>query len=69
VNIGSPKCSGRICLDNRSKCEDRYAPFITSAEKEAEGWLYSEEDEDATKSAYVEKLDVLKVLGDPIAFR
>lgn len=37
--------------------------------QEAEDWLYSEEGEDATKSAYVSKLDVLKALGDPIAHR
>lgn len=35
----------------------------------AEDWLYSEEGEDAKKSAYVEKLDGLKKLGDPVAFR
>lgn len=37
--------------------------------QEAEDWLYSEEGEDATKSAYVEKLDALKVVGDPIVAR
>ena len=37
--------------------------------QQAEDWLYSEEGEDATKSVYVEKLDSLKVLGDPITFR
>ena len=37
--------------------------------QEAEDWLYSEEGEDATKSAYVGKLDGLKALGDPITNR
>lgn len=36
---------------------------------EAESWLYTEEGEEATKSAYVERLDALKALGDPVAFR
>lgn len=63
--------------DTRGKLDDRYAPFVQSAEKEkllvalqeAEDWLYSEEGEDATKSAYVAKLDALKALGDPITNR
>lgn len=61
----------------RGKLDDRYAPYVAPAEKEnliallskAEDWLYSEEGEDATKSAYVAQLDTLKALGDPIAFR
>jgi len=61
----------------RSKLDDRYAPYVVAQEKEqllalltkAEEWLYSEEGEDATKSAYTEKLDSLKAQGDPIAFR
>ena len=63
--------------DTRGKLDDRYATFVQPAEKdkllvalqEAEDWLYSEEGEDATKSAYVAKLDALKVLGDPITNR
>ncbi|KAJ7232076.1 heat shock protein 70 family [Mycena rebaudengoi] len=63
--------------DTRGKLDERYAPFVQAAEKskllvglqEAEDWLYTEEGEDATKSAYVERLDSLKVLGDPITFR
>jgi len=63
--------------DERSKLEDRYAPFVQPAEKEkilaaltsAEDWLYSEEGEDAKKSAYVEKLDGLLKLGNPITNR
>ena len=35
----------------------------------AEDRLYTEEGEEATKSAYVSRLDALKVLGDPITFR
>lgn len=31
--------------------------------------MYTEEGEDATKSAYVTRLDGLKALGDPITFR
>ncbi|KAF9234292.1 heat shock protein 70 family [Melanogaster broomeanus] len=37
--------------------------------QEGEDWLYSEEREDATKSAYVGKLASLKAVGDPIAAR
>jgi heat shock protein 4 len=63
--------------DMRSKLEGRYATFVQTKEKEAllsglqdaEDWLYSEEGEDATKSAYVQKLDALKVMGDPIVLR
>ncbi|KAG6855608.1 hypothetical protein H0H87_000283 [Tephrocybe sp. NHM501043] len=63
--------------DTRGKLDDRYAHYVQASEKEkllvslqeAEDWLYSEEGEDATKSAYVSRLDALKVLGDPITFR
>ncbi|KIJ60075.1 hypothetical protein HYDPIDRAFT_32650 [Hydnomerulius pinastri MD-312] len=63
--------------DTRGKLDDRYASYVQSSEKskllsmlqEAEDWLYSEEGEDATKSAYVSKLDGLKVVGDPIVAR
>ncbi|KAH9956866.1 heat shock protein 70 family [Russula dissimulans] len=63
--------------DTRSKLEDRYAPFVQPQEKEAllaelskdEEWLYSEEGEDATKSAYVSRLDAAKNLGDLITTR
>ncbi|KAI0305485.1 heat shock protein 70 family [Multifurca ochricompacta] len=63
--------------DMRSKLDDRYAPFVQSLEKEAllaelskdEDWLYSEEGEDATKSAYVTRIDAAKKLGDPITTR
>ncbi|KAG1763433.1 heat shock protein 70 family [Suillus placidus] len=60
--------------DMRAKLDERYSAFAQAAEKEklngmfqeAEDWLYSDEGEDATKSAYVAKLDALKAVGDPI---
>lgn len=63
--------------DMRGKLDGRYAAFVQQSEKDsllsglqdAEDWLYSEEGEDATKSAYVAKLDALKKTGDAIAFR
>ena len=61
----------------RSKLDSRYAPYAQAAEKEkllaalseAEEWLYTEEGEDALKSAYVTRLDALHTLGNPIARR
>jgi heat shock protein 4 len=61
----------------RGKLDGRYTAFVQASEKEsllaglqeAEDWLYSEEGEDATKSAYVQKLDALKGTGDPIVLR
>ncbi|PWN47096.1 putative heat shock protein Hsp88 [Violaceomyces palustris] len=63
--------------DQRSKLDDRYRPYVQAEEKEKylallneqEEWLYSEEGEDATKSAYVERLEALNKLGKPIQFR
>jgi heat shock protein 4 len=63
--------------DTRGKPDDKYAPYVKAEEKqklltvlsEAEDWLYTGEGEDAIKSAYVSRLDALKVLGDPITFR
>jgi len=63
--------------DTRGKLEDRYALYVQPSEKEkllvalqeGEDWLYTEEGEDASKSAYVTRLDALKVLGDPITTR
>jgi len=63
--------------DTRAKLDDRYASFVQPEEKqklllalsEAENWLYSDEGEDATKSAYVDRLDTLKAIGDPISSR
>lgn len=53
----------------------QYGAFISSAEREkfdsdllkAEDWLY--DTFDATKVQYIEKLDELKKLGDPVVFR
>src|SRR5712691_4723865 len=61
----------------RSKLEDRYAHFVQPQEKDSllaelskdEDWLYSEEGEDATKSAYVSRIEAAKKLGDPITTR
>lgn len=61
----------------RSKVEDRLAAYVQPDEKqkllaalqEAEDWLYSEEGEDATKSAYVERLSRLTAIGGPISER
>lgn len=61
----------------RSKLDGKYSQYAQAAEKEkllaalseAEDWLYSEEGEDALKSAYVSRLDALHALGNPIAAR
>jgi heat shock protein 4 len=61
----------------RGKLDERYVQFVQPEEKEkllvalqeAEDWLYTDEGEDATKSAYVARLDALKLLGDPITMR
>jgi len=63
--------------DMRSKLEGKYLPYVqpTEAEKlkaalnEMEEWLYTEEGEDATKSAYVTRIDAVHALGDPVARR
>lgn len=63
--------------DMRGKLDERLAPFVLPDEKakilelaqKAEDWLYSEEGEDASKSAYVERLDGLHALGDPVTNR
>ncbi|EOQ99889.1 hypothetical protein E3P92_02074 [Wallemia ichthyophaga] len=63
--------------DQRNKLDDRHAAYATPEEKEtfkkalgeAEDWLYTDEGEDAQKSAYVSRLDSLKKLGDPIVNR
>ncbi|KAG8747153.1 adenyl-nucleotide exchange factor sse1 [Ceratobasidium sp. 414] len=63
--------------DMRGKLDERLAPFVLSEEKskilelaqQAEDWLYSEEGEDAAKSAYVERLEGLHALGDPVTTR
>ena len=61
----------------RGKLDNRYANNVQESEKsgllaglqDSEDWLYTEEGEDATKSAYVKRLDGLKVMGDPIVLR
>ena len=61
----------------RSKADDRLAAYIQADEKakllaalqEAEDWLYTEEGEDASKSAYVERLDRLVAIGGPVSDR
>lgn len=61
----------------RSKLDGKYAQYAAAGEKEkllgmlsdAEEWLYTEEGEDALKSAYVSRLDALLAIGGPIAKR
>eukprot|EP00762_Andalucia_godoyi_P002910 ANDGO_04167.mRNA.1 Heat shock 70 kDa protein 14 len=63
----------------RSKIYDDnvLAPFVTEdvtnqfskALEDAESWLYSEEGENAAKQAYVDRLNALKKIGDPIELR
>ncbi|KAF9241759.1 heat shock protein [Melanogaster broomeanus] len=76
-HLGPQKRLGRICLRHPRQARRSLRPFVQPAEKtkllgmlqEGEDWLYSEEGEDATKSAYVGKLDALKAVGDPIVAR
>ncbi|BGO94211.1 hypothetical protein NBRC10512_006845 [Rhodotorula toruloides] len=61
----------------RDRLEGGWKKYSSEEDKEklrqlasqAEDWLYSEEGEDATKSAYVERLDGLKAIADPVALR
>ncbi|KDE07772.1 hypothetical protein MVLG_02042 [Microbotryum lychnidis-dioicae p1A1 Lamole] len=63
--------------DVRDKLEGAWKKYSSEVEKdglrklasEAEDWLYTDEGEDATKSAYVARLEGLKALGEPIALR
>lgn len=63
--------------DQRSKIDERYKAYIQDSEKEKylaalneqEEWLYSDEGEEAKKSDYVSRLDVLHKIGDPIMQR
>lgn len=63
-------------LNTRSSLHSELAEFSTEQERtpllklldDAENWLYGD-GEDVTKSAYVDKLNSLKKLGDPIALR
>jgi heat shock protein 4 len=62
--------------ETRSKLEMAWSEYIIDSERQTflseltkmEDWLYSD-GEDTTKSVYVEKLNQLKKLGDPVAFR
>ncbi|GAA5852779.1 hypothetical protein JCM9279_003968 [Rhodotorula babjevae] len=61
----------------RDRLESSWKKFSSDDDKtklrelatQAEDWLYSDEGEDATKSAYVERLSGLKALGDPVHLR
>ena len=63
--------------DQRSKVDERYKAYIQASEKETylaalneqEEWLYSDEGEDAKKSDYVQRLDALHKIGDPVMLR
>lgn len=63
--------------DMRGKLDDRYAAFVQRQEKESllailaesEEWLYTDEGEEASKSAYVERLDAAKKIGDKVSAR
>lgn len=60
----------------RNKVGGAYADFVGEAERaefsrrldDMENWLY-DEGEDLEKKVYIEKLEELKKIGDPIAFR
>ncbi|TPX49981.1 hypothetical protein SeLEV6574_g01168 [Synchytrium endobioticum] len=62
--------------ETRSKLEMAWTEYIIDADRQAflaelskmEDWLYSE-GEDTTKSVYVQNLNHLKQMGDPVAFR
>ncbi|BGP42453.1 adenyl-nucleotide exchange factor sse1 [Rhodotorula kratochvilovae] len=61
----------------RERLESSWKKYSSEDEKtklrelasQAEDWLYSDEGEDAQKSAYVERLAGLKALGDPVHLR
>lgn len=63
--------------DTRSKLESTWSEYATEEDKaaflkklnEMEDWLYSEEGDEASKGVYVEKLNGLKAMGDPIRHR
>merc|ERR1712048_24319 len=64
-------------FETRDKIQSggKYGEFITPADKEkfeselmkAEDWLYDHED--GTKVQFIEKLNELKAIGDPVAWR
>lgn len=61
----------------RDKLSNEFEPFITPANKsaflvtlnETEEWLYSDEADDQLKSVYVERLQNLKTVGEPLKRR
>jgi len=63
--------------DTRSKIGYTYADYIDPSIKDGflkqlddmEDWLYTDEGCEATKSVYIKKLDELKKIGEPVAFR
>ncbi len=62
-------CEASSRTGTRRTCRHRRRASWLEGLQEAEDWLYTEEGEDATKSAYVQKLDALKVIGDAIVHR
>jgi molecular chaperone DnaK (HSP70) len=63
--------------DVRDKLSNEYEQFITPENKtsflksldDTESWLYSEESEDQLKSVYVDRLNSLKSIGEPLKTR
>ncbi|PWN23773.1 putative heat shock protein Hsp88 [Microstroma glucosiphilum] len=66
-----------MIYDQRSKLDSTLRPYVQPEEKEKylaalnaeEEWLYSDDGEDATKSAYVERIEKLQKIGGPIIKR
>lgn len=66
-----------LIYDQRSKLDSTLRPYVQAEEKEKylaalnneEEWLYSDEGEEATKSAYVERIEKLQKIGGPITNR
>ncbi|CAO1630547.1 unnamed protein product [Sympodiomycopsis kandeliae] len=66
-----------MIYDQRSKLDSTLRPYVQPQEKETylaalnaeEEWLYSDEGEEATKSAYVERIEKLQKIGGPIIKR
>lgn len=66
-----------MIYDQRSKLDGALRPYVQPEEKEKylaalnaeEEWLYTDEGEEATKSAYVERIEKLNKIGGPITKR
>ncbi|POY76289.1 hypothetical protein BMF94_0484 [Rhodotorula taiwanensis] len=66
-----------LCYEVRDRIEGNWNKYSTDDEKSklrelaaaAEDWLYTEEGETATKSAYVERIDQIQTISGPIALR